>query len=74
MFEHGRHARLLQHDFAEPDAVGIASSAPRKVAVMQVIPAQKGAAKGRLIFAGLAEGMLRRVSVGTDGSSYTLLV
>ncbi len=48
----GSHARLLQHDFAEPDAVGIgigikiASLAPGKVAAMLVVPAKQRAAKG----------------------------
>src|ERR1700675_1965702 len=39
----GGHARLLQHNFAEPDAIGIASFAPRKVAAMLIVPAQQGA-------------------------------
>src|ERR1019366_2331969 len=43
VFKHGGHARLLQHDFAEPDAVGIASSAPGKVAALLVVPAEKRA-------------------------------
>ncbi len=43
--EDGGHARLLQHDFAEPDAIGIASFAPGKVAAMLIVPAEKSAAK-----------------------------
>ena len=41
--KHGGNARLLQHDFAEPDPIGIASLAPGKVAAMLVVPAQQRA-------------------------------
>jgi hypothetical protein len=43
MVKHGADARLLQHDLAEPDAVGIASFAPWKVAAMLIVPAQQRA-------------------------------
>src|ERR1019366_7709484 len=49
--KHGGHARLLQHDFTEPDAVGIASFAPRKVAAMLVVPAEKSATKSGHVLA-----------------------
>jgi hypothetical protein len=42
MVKHGGHARLLQHDFAQPDAVGIASLAPGKIAAMLIVPPEKG--------------------------------
>ena len=43
MVEHGGDAGLLQHDFAEPDAIGIVGVAPGKIAAMLVVPAEKGA-------------------------------
>jgi len=39
------HAGLLQHDFGEPDAVGIVVGAPRKVAGVSVIPSEEMAAE-----------------------------
>src|SRR6266853_1761982 len=51
MFENGSHTRLLQHDLAQPYPIWIAIVAPRKVPLMQVIPTQEGAAKGRQVLA-----------------------
>ncbi len=50
--KHGSHACLLQHDFAEPDAVGFARLPPRKVASMLVVPAEQCATKGSQVPAG----------------------
>ena len=36
------HLRLLQHDFAHPDGVGIARAAPRQVARVRGEPVQQG--------------------------------
>lgn len=44
--QHSGDARLLEHDFGEPDAVGIAPSAPGKVAAIDAIPGEKFAAEG----------------------------
>ncbi len=41
--KHGGHARLLQHDFTEPDAIRVAGFSPRKVAAMLVVPAEQRA-------------------------------
>ena len=38
MLQHRGHARLLQHDFGDPDTIGIARRTPGKVAVMRRIP------------------------------------
>ena len=48
----GRYARLLQHDFAEPDAIGIASLAPGKFAAMPVVPAQQRLPENGQVLAG----------------------
>ena len=45
MLKHGDDTRLLQHDFAEPDRVRIASAPPGKVATIPVVPVEQGAAK-----------------------------
>jgi hypothetical protein len=45
VFEDSGHTRLLQHNFAEPDAVGIASLAPREIAAIPVVPAKERPAK-----------------------------
>src|SRR5208337_3460720 len=50
--KHGGHARLLQHDFAEPDAVGITSYAPGKVAAMPIVPAEQRAPESGQVLAG----------------------
>src|SRR5882672_1930518 len=63
MVKHGGHARLLQHDFAEPDAIGIASFAPGKVAAMLVVPAQQRAPDMDKILGGNS-GVDRRRSRG----------
>ncbi len=39
--EHHLHARLLEHHFREPDAVGIARSAPGQVAAVPVEPGEE---------------------------------
>ena len=39
--EHGGDARLLQHDFRDPDAIGIAAGAPGKIAAMRAEPAEQ---------------------------------
>ena len=52
MVEHGGYARLLQHDFAEPDPVRITSLAPGKVAAMPAVPAEEGATKSGQVLAG----------------------
>src|SRR5437762_2432290 len=46
VFEHGRDARLLQHNLGNPNAVGVAGFAPREIAAMMVVPMQKHPAKG----------------------------
>ena len=46
MVKHGGDARLLQHDFAQPDAVGFASFTPRKIAAMLVVPAEHCTTEG----------------------------
>ena len=51
MFENGSHTRLLQHDLAQPYPIWIAIVAPRKVALMQLIPTQERATKGRQVLA-----------------------
>ena len=38
-------ARLLQHDFRDPDAIGIAARAPGEVALMRAKPGEKAALK-----------------------------
>src|ERR1700685_3518698 len=43
--EYGRNAGLLQHDFAEPDAVRVARFAPGEITAMTVIPAEQAAAE-----------------------------
>jgi hypothetical protein len=48
MLDHGRHARLLQHDFRKPDAVRVAIRAPGKVAVVLVVPGKETPAKSPL--------------------------
>src|SRR6266478_1792716 len=63
MVKHGGNARLLQHDFAEPDAIGIASLAPGKVAAMLVVPAEEGATDTNKIL-GRNSGVDRRRSRG----------
>ena len=40
----GFDARLLEHDFGEPDAIGVARAAPREVAGGGAIPGEEGAA------------------------------
>ncbi len=52
MVNDGAHARLLQHDFAEPDAVRIASFAPGKVAAMLAVPAEQRAPEAAEILPG----------------------
>src|SRR6266571_5061680 len=37
--DHCRNARLLQHDFREPDAIGIFGAAPRQIALELMEPA-----------------------------------
>ena len=37
----GLCARLLEHDFGQPDAIGIARAAPRKVAPLNVVPVEQ---------------------------------
>ncbi len=43
VLEDGGDAGLLKHDFREPDGVGIAGSAPGKVALVGVVPGEQGA-------------------------------
>lgn len=45
VFKHRCYARLLQHDFRQPNAVGVAGSAPGKIAPGLVVPTQKRPAK-----------------------------
>jgi hypothetical protein len=52
----GGYARLLQHDFAEPDAIGIASLAPGKFAAMPVVPAEQRAPETVEVPAGNSRG------------------
>ena len=40
VIEHGGHARLLQHDLGNPDAVRIAVATPGQIATMLVVPAR----------------------------------
>ncbi len=40
------HLRLLQHDLRNPNAIGVACLAPRKVASLACKPAQEGIRKG----------------------------
>ncbi len=47
----GGHPRLLQHDFAEPDAIGVASLAPGKIAAMLVVPAKQRAPESGQVLA-----------------------
>ena len=41
----GRHAGLLQHDFRDPDAVGVFGAPPREIALVAAVPAQQGLSK-----------------------------
>ncbi len=41
--KNGGDACLLQHDFGDPDAVGIAARAPRQVAFVAAIPGEEAA-------------------------------
>src|SRR6185437_13423636 len=45
MASYGRHRRLLQHDFAEPDAIGVGTlarqRAPGQVTAMAVVPVEQ---------------------------------
>jgi hypothetical protein len=50
--KNGSHARLLQHNFAEPNAVGIVSFAPGKIAAMPVVPAEESAPEWWQVLAG----------------------
>ena len=47
----GRHRRLLQHDFAEPDAVRVAEPAgrrpPRQIAAVTIVPGEQQRRVGR---------------------------
>ena len=47
---HGRDRRLLQHDLAEPNAVGIGTHAhrrsPRQIAAMAVVPGEQSGGIG----------------------------
>ncbi len=43
VIQHGSHTRLLQHDFGNPNSIGIAIAAPWQLAAMLVIPAQQSA-------------------------------
>src|SRR3954454_21342250 len=45
MFEDGSHPCLLEHDFRDPDAVGIAGTAPGQVSAVGVIPTQQRGAE-----------------------------
>src|SRR5262249_33515150 len=45
VFEHGSDARLLQHYFGNPNTVWVAGFAPRQIASIFVVPAQKHTAK-----------------------------
>src|SRR5208337_1170263 len=76
VFEHCGHARLLQHDFAEPDAVRISRHAPGKVAAMLVVPAEKGALEsGQVLAAGWnrRRGKPRLYGDGARGAHYCWL-
>ena len=60
--EHRGYARLLQHDLAEPDAVGIASFTPGKVAAMLAVPAEEVATEtGHVLAGGADQGPRTRV-------------
>ena len=43
--EHGSDSRLLQHDFRNPNGVGVKRPTPRKIALFRCIPTQQGASK-----------------------------
>ena len=43
----GGDARLLQHDFRDPDAVGVAAASPRKIAAVHGEPSEQVALKMR---------------------------
>src|SRR2546423_12139711 len=54
IWQHGRDLRLLQHEFGNKNPVGIASTAPRKIATVTEIPAKKRSPKRTaLIFGGV---------------------
>ena len=58
--EDGGDARLLQHDFGDPDAVGIAGSAPGESALVGVEPGEEAAAEGGELTGGRVRDQRRR--------------
>ena len=44
--KHGRHLRLLQHDFREPDAVGVVALPGQVVAAVAGLPGGEAVGKG----------------------------
>src|SRR5579871_5597838 len=56
---HGRDARLLQHDLRQPDAIRIASLPPIKVALLPLEPIEQGAPKRGQFLLGNVQHVLR---------------
>lgn len=55
---------LLQHDFRQPHAIGIARLAPRKIALVLVVPGKKGLLKRHTIYFINHKGLLEGIVLG----------